>query len=155
MTLGSWPAWKKAEVEAAKLLGGTRRVRINYSESVEDVIHAKYAIEVKQGNQIPKYCIVKEPVIYTTVSDAYILFHSSDIDILEDRTSRGWLIQTQEQKNCEFIEKAIEQARSYDRKKVPLVCLKPCYFRGLILVMHYSDWFFIDSEDQQHPLQLP
>ena len=39
--------WKDAERQAAKILGGLRRVRIDYSESCEDVHHTKYSIEVK------------------------------------------------------------------------------------------------------------
>lgn len=52
-------AWKEAEKEVAEFFGGTRRVRISYSESACDVIHSEYSLEVKYGKQIPKYLKVK------------------------------------------------------------------------------------------------
>ena len=47
-------AWKNLEREVAKALNGTRRSRVNYGESIEDVAHPFFAIECKYGKCIPK-----------------------------------------------------------------------------------------------------
>ncbi len=47
-------AWKRAEREAAALLGGTRHVRKDFSESAEDVEHECFAIECKYRKALPK-----------------------------------------------------------------------------------------------------
>ena len=51
-------AWKDAEREVAKFFGGMRRSRVSYSESVGDIIHPTYSIEVKYGSQIPNKALI-------------------------------------------------------------------------------------------------
>jgi len=48
-----WANWKRFEAQTAVALGGMRRVRIRYSESIEDVHHILYSIECKYGKSIP------------------------------------------------------------------------------------------------------
>ncbi len=50
----SWAGWRAFEKECADYFGGIRRVRVNYGESIGDIIHPLYSIEVKYGLQCPK-----------------------------------------------------------------------------------------------------
>jgi hypothetical protein len=48
-------AWKEAERRAAKALGGTRNKRgEDFSQSVADVSHPLFAVEVKQRKKFPQ-----------------------------------------------------------------------------------------------------
>ena len=99
--------WKQCERQCAKILGGTRRVRINYSESCEDVHHTKYAIEVKYGLQIPVWVRkVKEPVL---VNDLVVLFPLSSF------ASRSFSEAKSINKKIKFIIDGMIQASSYCR----------------------------------------
>lgn len=47
-------AWKDFEREVAEYFGGVRRIRIDYGESIGDIIHPTLSIECKYGLQCPK-----------------------------------------------------------------------------------------------------
>lgn len=44
-----------------------------------------------------------------------------------------------EGKRCRFLDKAFEQARSYNPTLIPMVCLKRPSMRGFISVLNYPD----------------
>lgn len=143
-------AWKLAEKEVSTALGGQRRVRIDYSESVEDVIHPRFAIEVKYGKQVPKYCCVAEPVIlYDTkvglVCDAYVLFPSKDIGWMLKGVKPNSEFMKSRSCRCGFIEAGIAQARAYNKDKVPVLCVKAKNMRNFVLVMQYGDWLAFED----------
>ena len=121
--------WKMLEKKVAKELGGLRRIRVSYSESIGDVLHKKYSIECKYGKQVPAYCNVSYPTYLYTKGHRYLLTPSDYIGrpVLcfdrEDRNIRG-----------EFLEKAFRQARQYAPKKQPIVCVKPRYRRGFVMI---------------------
>lgn len=131
----TWPAWKRAEKETAKILGGTRRVRIVYSESCEDVHHCLFGIEVKYGKQIPKWVSrVKLPVF---VSGVFILFRLSSMSQAHQAT------EIKRSKGLGFLIKGLEQARSYGKNKIPILCMKPPRYRDLIGCMYITDWVLL------------
>ena len=126
--------WKNAERQTAKILGGTRRVRINYSESCEDVHHTVFAIEVKYGKQIPKWVgRVKLPVF---VDGVFILFRLSSMSQAHMAT------EIKRSKGLGFLIKGLEQARSYGNK-IPILCMKPPQYRDLIGCMYITDWVLL------------
>ena len=128
-------AWKRAEKEVAKFFGGLRRVRINYSESIGDIIHSYYTIEVKWGKQIPKYLAVKRPIILTVGSKPYKVVPSEYLRLDKKRlatTNVYWMCR--KLKKAEFLTKAVEQARRYNPTLRPLVCVKPKRRRGFVCV---------------------
>lgn len=93
-------------------------------------MHSIFAVECKYGRQIPKYCIVDTP---TELNKEYVLLPSSKMDCLL------W--------NCEdlgydlgFLQKGMAQAQQYNEDKIPLLCLKPPYYRGFIMVMWKDDY---------------
>ena len=140
-----WARWKFAERQTAELLGGTRRIRITYSESVEDVIHDKYAVEVKQGKQIPLYCRVLSPVAYYYPDGTvYVVFPSKYLWMLEENCYLPL-----KRKCCKFIEAGLSQAHSYDPKKVPLLAMKSPNMSGVVFAMYYLDW--MNPESLGHP----
>ena len=120
-------AWKAAERAVANVLGGTRRVRINYSESCEDVHHTKYAVEVKYGLQVPVWVRkIKEPIL---VNDLVVLFP------LGSFASRSFSEAKSINKKIKFIIDGMIQASSYCRTeggptKPPLLCMKGPRQRG-------------------------
>jgi hypothetical protein len=126
-------AWKQAEKEAARLLGGLRRWRVSYSESVGDIIHRDLSVEVKYGKQIPKSLIVKKP---TFVGDYFILPSRgrSFLPVI----SRGL-------KKNKFIQRSLQQAKSYAPGKVPIVALKPYRYRGIIFVCKIWDRLVLEE----------
>ena len=126
--------WKNAERQAAKLLGGTRRVRVMYSESCEDVHHTDYAIEVKYGGQVPKWVAdVKRPVI---LNDGLVLFKVGS-------GYCGWVMDTI-YKKCKFIEDGLKQASSYNPTKPALLVMKRRGQRGMVGCMYLTDWTTMD-----------
>lgn len=122
-------AWKELEKTVAKLLGGIRRVRVSYSESIGDVIHPIFSIEVKWGKQIPKCVVTDHPTIFGD----YVVISTKQLgeDIVK------WEYRN---KHLKFLEKGIKQAIRYDRSKIPLLAMKPRHFRGVIFAMRYNDW---------------
>ena len=126
--------WKNAERQVAKILGGKRRVRINYSESCEDVYHAKYSIEVKYGKQIPKWIgKIRQPVILNKVLVLFPLSSGSFDSATEvERMKIGFLVD------------GMVQAHSYNGRKTPLLCMKPVGYRGIIGCLYLLD--YMDSE---------
>jgi len=126
--------WKDAERQVAKLLGGKRRVRINYSESCEDVHHAKYSIEVKYGKQIPKWIgKIRQPVILNNVLVLFPLASMSFESATEIKRIK-----------IKFLLAGMVQAHSYNIGKVPMLCMKPVGYRGIIGCLYLLD--FLDSE---------
>ena len=121
--------WKMLEKEVAKALGGLRRIRVSYSESIGDVLHKKYSIECKYGKQVPSYADVSYPTYLYTKAHRYLLIPSDyigDAVLVFDRVDSGV--------RGEFLEKAFRQARRYAPRKQPLVCVKPRYRRGFIAI---------------------
>ena len=127
-----WKPWKSLEKAAAKLLGGQRRVRVSYAESVEDVLHPRYGIECKYGKQVPGYCKVKE---VTRLNDDYLLVPS---DCFGKRNGK-WEEKTVGY-DLEFLQKGMAQAQSYDSEKIPVLCLKPQRWSGFVLCFWYADY---------------
>jgi hypothetical protein len=126
-------AWKRAEAQIAKAFSGRRRIRISYSESVEDIIHPHFAIEVKYGKQIPKYCKVKQGVL---LNGEYLLIPSGYIGkptIGFDPVTVGY--------DLEFLQRGMAQAQSYDEDKLPILGLKPNRWVGFVIVIWYDDLF--------------
>jgi len=122
--------WKDAERQVARLLGGKRRVRVNYSESCEDVYHTKYSIEVKYGNQVPKWIgKIRQPVILNKVLVLFPLSSGSFESAIEI-----------ERIKIKFLAKGMIQAHSYDKRKMPLLCMKPVGYRGIIGCLYLLDY---------------
>lgn len=130
--------WKDAERQAAKILGGKRRVRVNYSESCEDIYHTKYAIEVKYGKQNPKWIRkIKDPVI---VNSVLVLFRLGESVLFDKATEKKRV-------KIKFLVDGMCQANSYNyhqTKKIPLFVMKPPGYKGLVGCMYIID--FLESE---------
>lgn len=125
-------AWKQAEKEVAEKLGGTRRIRINYSESVEDITHPVFTIEVKYGAQVPRYCHVLSP----TSNGEYVLVPSA---------SWGRRIQPEAFNQVrigrdKFIVNGLAQAYGYNPRMIPMLCVKPKRWYGFVIIMRESDY---------------
>ena len=123
--------WKCAEKQVAKILGGRRRIRVQYSESIEDVIHPMYAIEVKYGKQIPKWVVSR----CMTVNERYILF---PLEYLPRYGLAGlislasqWPVRVFKSKT-KFIEDGLRQALSYREHGIALLCMKRPRMRGVV-----------------------
>jgi hypothetical protein len=129
--------WKDAERQVARLLGGRRRVRINYSESCEDVYHTGYSIEVKYGKQVPKWigniCRRGGPVILNSVLVLFPLASSSFASAIEAKRVK-----------IKFLVEGMIQAHSYNIRKVPILCMKPVGYKGIIGCLYLLD--YLDSE---------
>lgn len=129
-------AWKNAEKQVAKLLGGIRRVRVAYSESIEDVLHKKFAIEVKYGKQVPKWVVNVKPLVCFNDEFDFVVISSKDIN--KGKTYKVV------RKRVKFVMDGLSQALQYDKskkKKIPLLCLKPTRYRGIIfcvMLRHYG-----------------
>lgn len=132
-------SWKALEREVAKALGGIRRVRVGYGESVEDVIHGKFAIEAKYGRQVPKYCHVKVP---TVLNEAYVLVP----DKLWNGVYGRCRVERSVGYDLEFLQKGLAQAQQYNLDKIPLLCLKPVRRRGFVMVLRMSDYLTLAQE---------
>lgn len=126
--------WKDAERQVAKLLGGRRRIRINYSESCEDVYHPRYSIEVKYGKQVPKWVgKIRRPVI---LNGALVLFPLASGSFESSTEIRRIKIK--------FLLAGMVQAHSYNIVKVPMLCMKPVGYRGIIGCLYLLD--YLESE---------
>ena len=128
-------AWKDAERQVAKALGGTRRIRVTYSESCEDVIHPTLGIEVKYGRQVPVSSMVTQPTMtreFVLVPFRYLhfLITGAQIDAFVEGSVKG----------RGFILKGLKQARNYNSDKLPVLCLKRPRCRGFVAVMFRSDF---------------
>jgi len=122
-------AWKACEAEVAKLLGGIRRVRVSYGESIEDVLHPVFIIECKYGGKVPKSVVTDHPTIFGD----YVVISTKQLG----REIVKWEYRN---KHLKFLERGIEQAIRYDRTKLPLLAMKPKGYRGIIWCMRYDDW---------------
>ena len=132
-------SWKNAERQVAKILGGTRRIRINYSESCEDVHHSEFAVEVKYGKQVPRWVgELKETVI---LNDIFVLYPLASSSFPTARAIKKVRI--------EFLIKGMAQAGSYSNK-LPLLCMKRPGQQGLTGCMYVMDYlrssFWTSSE---------
>jgi len=133
-TFNEMKPWKAAEKEVAEYFGGLRRVRIRYDESIGDIIHPKYSIEVKWGKQVPCYLRVIEPTILevgerrqgTKLMREYYLRPSGYI------VRHAWA-QRVKRKSAKFLVDAINQALRYDPSKIALVCVKSRGMRGFVI----------------------
>ena len=124
-----WAAWKSAEKQVARVLGGLRRSRgYNFGDSIEDVIHSEYAIEVKYGNQVPKW--VRYPKPFITNDYAVVSLDNYALKVVRRQVKR-----------VKFVEDGLKQALSYDStgRKVALLVMKPRGYRGLIFAMKRED----------------
>lgn len=124
----SWKPWKSCEKEAAELLGGMRRIRVAYSESVEDVIHEVYSVEVKYGKQVSKYLDVDVP---TVLNEKYLLIPSE----YWGQTFYDWNHRSIGY-DLTFVKRGLEQAAEYNPDKIPLLCVKRPRMRGVVLVLY-------------------
>jgi len=123
----AWSRWKAAEKEVAELVGGVRRWRVSYAESVGDIIHPTLSVEVKYGKQVPRSCIVKNP---TFLGDYFIL------------PWKGRYFPTviaRDTKKIKWLDRCLRQAVNYASFKIPVVALKPNGYRGIILVCYRWD----------------
>lgn len=127
-------AWKAAERECAKLLGGRRRVRASYSDSIEDVYHPTLSIECKYGNQVPDYCKVS----VVTYAGDWVLIPSWMVS--SGRVGGEGMFRELPSGSYEFIRKGIAQAISYNPDKVPVLCVKPRRYVGLVVILRASDY---------------
>ncbi len=126
--------WKDAERQVARILGGKRRVRVNYSESCEDVYHPKYSIEVKYGKQVPKWISkIRKPVILNKVLVLFPLASVSFDHAIEIKRVK-----------IRFLVEGMIQAHTYNTRKRPLLCMKPVGYRGIIGCLYILD--FMESE---------
>ena len=114
-------SWKLAEKEVARYFGGTRRVRIMYSEEIGDIIHPEYSIEVKYGKQVPEYCMTDDWLSL----NGYQLYPS--------RLGKSKGVIKSKRKSTKFLDDAMAQAERYDLSKEPIVCLKSKGMRGFII----------------------
>lgn len=122
----AWKPWKSAEKEVAKCLGGMRRVRISYSETIGDIIHDKYSIEVKYGKQVPKYLRVKD---YT------VLIHDGmRYDLTPIGVPCSGDVTYHRPKSITFLHRAFAQAVRYNPTKQPVVCVKAPRMHGFVMV---------------------
>ena len=133
--------WKSAEKEVAEKLGGRRRVRASYSDSIEDVWHPTLAVEVKYGGQIPKYCRVDVP----TCNGEYVLIPSR----VWAWNLNSWQFAKANIKRDTFIIGGLAQAYSYNPKKTPVLCVKARGMRGFVVILRNSDYM------RGEPLDFP
>lgn len=129
-------AWKQAERQVASLIGGLRRSRgADWSESIEDVIHDKFAVEVKYGKQIPKYVQQDRLTVMLGDKSHYVVFTLEQ----DKRRSEG---RFEYRKSIKFIEHGIRQAMRYDKTgtKIPLLAMKPKRYRGIIFCCRWVDY---------------
>ena len=126
-----WANWKRFERDVAKVLGGMRRVRIQYSESCEDVHHDTLAIECKYGLQVPKTVMVKYPTLY---NDDLVLIPSKYLyDMLMCLVpKRG--------QTLKFVLRGMAQASKYNDDKIPVLCLKRPRVVGFVMCMWLDDF---------------
>jgi len=125
----------------ANLLGGVRQVRTSYSDSIEDVYHPYFAIEVKYGLQCPKWIAVKHPT------------SNGEYDLIPSALWSWQLINKFEivcESRDEFLRKGIAQALAYNPDKIPVLCLKPKGYRGFIICLRHKD--YLKGSPYLHPL---
>jgi len=116
-------SWKQFEKEVAKYFGGMRRVRINYAESIGDIVHPRYSIECKYGKQVPRYMCVTKP---TLLNKRWVLYPSGwpDVSLQFESLAR---------KECKFLELGMNQAKRYDPTKEPILCVKGKGMHGFVI----------------------
>jgi len=127
----SWKPWKSAEKEVSKYFGGTRRIRVSFSEEVGDILHPTLSLEVKYGKQIPACLRVKKPTLMRVNGVLYSLVPSKSKDKVY-RNLKGV-------KKCKFLESAFKQALGYAPDKIPMVCVKWPRCHGFVKIGRWSD----------------
>ena len=124
-------AWKSAEKEVAEFFGVKRRIRVSYDESVGDTTaHPVFSIEIKYGGQVPKYLSHKTPKIIIYGDRVFKSCPSEYWDDFEWREA-GFVIR----KDIKFLSDALDQAKTYNPTKIPLVCVKPRNRKGFIIIV--------------------
>lgn len=133
-------AWKSAEKEVAEYFGGVRRVRVSYSESVGDVIHPEYSIEVKYGKQVPKYMVPQWPVVLTVDGVKYVTMPSGMFlqHTIRKTLEPMWCALITREVSGEFLTQAFEQAERYYPDKRPIVCCKRPRQRGFNVIWRWK-----------------
>ena len=131
----TWPRWKSAELEVAKFFKGRRRVRVDYSERIGDIIHEVFSIEVKYGNQVPKLLRAVVPTILKMGKKRYWVCPSRWLkcdgkSMIVD--SIAYL--TLDKKKNKFLEEAMSQAKRYNPDLIPVVCVKSQRMKGFVAI---------------------
>lgn len=129
-------SWKRFEKQVASVLGGIRRVRLSYGEKLEDVYHVRFAVECKQGRQVPAYCSVKHPT------------SNGEFDLIPSKLIRNGVtckippdkFKILPIKRDKFIRDGIAQAFSYSPEKIPVLCVKPSHYQGFVLIFRHGDY---------------
>ena len=137
-----WHAWKTFESEAATFFGGLRRIRIMYNEKIGDVIHPFYSIECKYGGQVPAYLSPRHPTLLTVDSGCFWVIPSSYCEIIDGNVLK---INTDsylknEKNTSVFLDKAMEQAKRYNPTLKPIVCVKPKFWKGFVVVLEVEEF---------------
>ena len=128
-------AWKAFEKQTAEFFGGLRRIRIMYNESVGDVIHPYYSIECKYGGQVPNYLAPYVPTELEVGGKYFQVVPSNYITIIRKKLhvrSLGYVKKSR--KSSKFLDDTMDQARRYNPTLGPIVCVKPKYWRGFIII---------------------
>ena len=124
-------AWKAFEQEVADFFGGTRRVRINYSESIGDIIHPNYSIECKYGGQVPLYLCPKAIVRLTSGGTKYWVVPSDKLySQICQFSPLGEFVINRYKRVILFLDRAMNQARRYNPTLKSVVCVKKKNQRG-------------------------
>ena len=138
----SWPRWKAFEKEVAVFFGGLRAVRIDYAESIGDVIHDRLAIECKYGNQVPSYVKVDVLTVYEHETNLYVACPASKMEggryVISGITYKIL-------KRALFLERGLQQASGYaeNKGKIPVLCCKPQRFNSFVVVCKLRDFFHL------------
>lgn len=129
-------AWKDCEREVARALGGTRRVRISYAESCEDVIHPTLAVECKYGNQVPKGLVVEHP----TLRGFLVLVPSKYLHLIDQCVDCKTFRSVDSLGGQGFAVRGLAQALSYNKDKTPVLCVKRPRTRGFVFITYRNDY---------------
>jgi hypothetical protein len=122
-----WEAWKSAEQEVSEYFKGKRRIRVSYNEKVGDIIHPVFSIEVKYGKQVPGYLKGDVPFV---LEEKYWGMLSACL-----KKGLPFFWERKKAKGTKFIDEAMEQAKRYYPKKIPMVCVKSPRQRGFTIVV--------------------
>ena len=107
-------AWKNLEKTVAEILGGVRHVRVSYSEKAQDVDHEYYTVECKYRKSLPPY--LEECIKYSKFVPVRLY-----------------------RKIPKLILDGLEQAKSYNPSKTPILALREHNKRLIIGVMLMSN----------------
>jgi hypothetical protein len=138
----SWPRWKAFEKEVAAFFGGLRAVRVDYAESIGDVVHDRLGIECKYGNQVPGYVKVDVLTIYEYDNNLYVACPASK---MKDGRYVIAGITYKILKTGTFLKKGLGQASGYaeNKGKIPVLCCKPQRFNSFVVCCRLRDFFHL------------